>query len=106
MVTYILRFYLQAPQPRIPNSATLMVLIKGIQLWYWLSLGIPSGEQLRAGACINTPQLPVPSLGPLIVILVPWVVVGTVSPASPFVPLFMTAHPLENIGSLRVPGVL
>ena len=31
MVTYILRFYLQAHQPRILNPASIMVLTKGIQ---------------------------------------------------------------------------
>ena len=32
MVTYILRFYLQAHQPRILNPASIMVLTKGIQM--------------------------------------------------------------------------
>ena len=54
---------------------------------------------------MNTPQLPVPHLGALVVTLVPWVIVGTVSLSPPFVLLFMTTYPLEDIGSLRAPGV-
>ena len=55
--------------------------------------------------CKHTPQLPVPHLGTLVVTLVTWVIVGTVSLTSLFVPPFRTTYPLENIGSPRVPGV-